>query len=382
MRFQNYRISFCIISMNRLHHLKETLPKNILDNKEYDNLEFVVLDYNSTDGMEEWMKVSMSKYILSGKIVYYHTFDPQVFSHSHSKNVAFKLASGDIVCNINADHFTGFGFAKYVNKKFNQNSNLVLTTIDYPKTRYDYQPSIDVLGKVCVRKTDFLKVNGFDEKMVNYGFEDLDFVKRIELNNISRSLIDDPSFLRFIPHDDTERFHISEAQKKSHKIYIRYFTPSKSEILLLYEDYCFQRGTLIDNSNFESENYMYAHKLRNYDFKFNLASKWKKGSWRKTNNLKVIILESEENNNLTVLRSDERINILIDEDNSYYYEVDNYDTIETVLNFDLLFKKRSIIQKNLAIMEKNLELQNTVNLDGYGRTSVLKNFELFKYISI
>ena len=46
------QISFCITCMNRLKHLQETLEKNILDNFLVDEVEFVVLDYNSQDGLE------------------------------------------------------------------------------------------------------------------------------------------------------------------------------------------------------------------------------------------------------------------------------------------------------------------------------------------
>ena len=57
--------------MNRLKHLQETLEKNILDNFLVDEVEFVVLDYNSQDGLEEWIAQSMMKYIEMGILVYY-----------------------------------------------------------------------------------------------------------------------------------------------------------------------------------------------------------------------------------------------------------------------------------------------------------------------
>ena len=60
------QISFCITCMNRLKHLQETLEKNILDNFLVDEVEFVVLDYNSQDGLEEWIAQSMMKYIEMG----------------------------------------------------------------------------------------------------------------------------------------------------------------------------------------------------------------------------------------------------------------------------------------------------------------------------
>lgn len=59
------QISFCITCMNRLKHLQETLEKNILDNFLVDEVEFVVLDYNSQDGLEEWRYCLVFNFIAS-----------------------------------------------------------------------------------------------------------------------------------------------------------------------------------------------------------------------------------------------------------------------------------------------------------------------------
>src|SRR5580704_1798101 len=62
------RISFCISCRGRLHHLRRTLPQNIADNRDYPNLEFVLLDYNSTDGLGEWVRHELSEEIASGRL--------------------------------------------------------------------------------------------------------------------------------------------------------------------------------------------------------------------------------------------------------------------------------------------------------------------------
>ena len=56
--------------MNRLEHLKVTLPKNIIDNIGYDNIEFVIVDYNSKDGLQSWINSNLKKYVDSGILVY------------------------------------------------------------------------------------------------------------------------------------------------------------------------------------------------------------------------------------------------------------------------------------------------------------------------
>jgi len=42
--------------MGRLYNLKETLPANMEANQSYPDLEFVVIDYNSPDGLGDWIK--------------------------------------------------------------------------------------------------------------------------------------------------------------------------------------------------------------------------------------------------------------------------------------------------------------------------------------
>ena len=117
-------ISLCTVCMNRLHHIKKTLPQNIEDNAAYPDLEFILLDYNSTDGLEEWVKNNMQEYIISGRLKYYKTSEPVFFDRSHSRNLMFKLAAGDILCNIDADNYTGLAFADYVNEMFYQKKNV------------------------------------------------------------------------------------------------------------------------------------------------------------------------------------------------------------------------------------------------------------------
>lgn len=53
---QSYKISFCTTCMDRLYHLKESLPINLINNSSYANIEFVVLNYNSKDEIDTWME--------------------------------------------------------------------------------------------------------------------------------------------------------------------------------------------------------------------------------------------------------------------------------------------------------------------------------------
>jgi len=104
---KKFKISFCMTCMNRLHHVKQTLETSILANRPYKNVEFVLLDYNSKDGLGQWVKNKMMKDIESGILNYYQMTNPKprYFNVPHAKNIAHKLGTGDILCNLDADNF-------------------------------------------------------------------------------------------------------------------------------------------------------------------------------------------------------------------------------------------------------------------------------------
>ena len=266
MAGKNYKISICTVCMNRLHHLKQTVVRNIKDNEFYGDIEFILLDYNSQDGMEEWVKENLTEYINTNKLIYFKTLEPDAWNPSHSKNLAFRLATGDIVCNIWSDYFTGENFADFVNFSFRDDPNIVMTPIDFHKTKPGFYPPGDVLGKVCVRKNDFLHVGGFDERIDKHGFEDHDFVNRLELLGLRRVLIDDFSYLQYLPHDDSERYTPPSVDLDA--LYVCYIDPSRSECLLLLKNGSFQKGILIDNYSINSEDFKnsFSRKIPLYQF--------------------------------------------------------------------------------------------------------------------
>ncbi len=195
------RISLCVSCMDRLHHLSETLPRNLADNQSYPDLEIVLLDYSSSDGLEHWAKDHLREWIEAGRLVYFRTTDRAHFSRSHARNLAFRLATGDILCSVDADNFTGPGFAHYVNERFDRHEQIYLRPdFDGAHVRLP-----DVFGRICVRKQDFLRIEGYDEQLVDYGYEDIDLCVRLEKGGLAPSFIEDDRFLRYIEHGNRER---------------------------------------------------------------------------------------------------------------------------------------------------------------------------------
>lgn len=177
-------ISLVTRCMNRLHDLKITLPKNIKDNSNYEKLEFVIIDYNSSDGLGDWINSNMMDHIESGRLNYFRTDRPNFFCPNHSQNVAFKAAAGDLVANVDSDNYTHFNYA-----------NRLAECASVSKKRVIIVPENFLLigskrlflkGRFAIYKSDILDLGGFDEDLdEGFGNDDVNFVLRAMLAGFS-----------------------------------------------------------------------------------------------------------------------------------------------------------------------------------------------------
>lgn len=167
-------ISLCTVCMGRTEDLKKTLIQNIFDNEDYPNLEFVILNYNSMDDMDIFMTSNLIyPYVRNGRIKYLRTSVPKFYSTSHSRNIAFRNASNSIVINVDADNYTGKGFANYINKL----AHLCPQKALFAKGKYRTH------GRIGMYKNEFEKIGGYDEELIGYGWEDISLLIRTMNSN-------------------------------------------------------------------------------------------------------------------------------------------------------------------------------------------------------
>lgn len=215
--------------MNRLTYLRQTLPANIEQNLHHPNVEFVLLDYNSQDDLEDWVKTTLKDHIESGILKYYRTYEPPYFHLSHSKNMALKLASGNIICLVDADNFAGPSYIDWVDSCFDgQGSNAIITTLE--KTRI---PLRDQGGKLAFSRELLHSVKGFDESLVGYGIDDVDLVNRLEKAGGERVFIREERFLQFLGHSTEERLKNHYLLRNLEGIYAYFLGPRTARIVYL-----------------------------------------------------------------------------------------------------------------------------------------------------
>ena len=203
------KLSLCTAIKNRLFFLKQTLPQNIADSP-LDEVEFVVLDYSSDDGLSDWIR----PFVLNGRANYFRADGQDFWRNSHAKNVSSLVATGDIVCNVDADNFVGVGFANFVIQHFKKNSGILTGP-----------PGVDgVTGRIAMRKSNFIDLGGYNEQFrFGWGCEDIDLVSRVKHTGGNVSFIDSKYLLHISHSDDLRGKHgevenFRRSQKISHDI--------------------------------------------------------------------------------------------------------------------------------------------------------------------
>lgn len=199
-----HKISFCITCMNRLSHLKKTLRRNIKYNLDYPNLEFVLLDYNSADDLQSWTFKKFKKELDQGLLKYYKTEKPKYFHMAKAKNIAHHLATGDIVCNLDADNLTGKDFAFFINSVMQDSLNVIGIHKGGKVNEYFSHHIPGCGGRIFLSKENFLKLGGYNECFIGWGHEDLEFKQRARLLGLSFVAIP-KSFLGVIRHSNHVR---------------------------------------------------------------------------------------------------------------------------------------------------------------------------------
>jgi hypothetical protein len=230
-------LSFCITSMNRLHHLRRTLPANLKWNSACPIAEFVVLDYSSSDGLAEWIRSEMYEHIESGTLVFAQAPGFTEFRRSHAKNMAHRIATGRYLCNLDADNYTGARFATYLIQHF-----LAVPKICVHSCR----------GLIAFPREYFYALGGYDERMIHgWGHEDWDLWVRSRAMGLKQVFIPGgEGFPYEIAHGDDERvkYHPVHNIGKSRAIHAEMSNASlKNNILVANAGQNWGAGRIIYN---------------------------------------------------------------------------------------------------------------------------------------
>lgn len=199
-------ISFGTSCMNRTPHLDHVYINNIETALSVsDECRFVLLNYNSQDGMHKWVQSELKKYIEKGIVKYLHTTKPTTFSQAITKNIVTKHGLCDVVSTLDADNELTPMYVKALLQCYNQPETYYTDKREWFKTELACTPRAQrrwrksarkelveaskhllihaaalphVSGRVTCYKKDLLEIGGYDESMTGWGYEEVDFINR------------------------------------------------------------------------------------------------------------------------------------------------------------------------------------------------------------
>jgi hypothetical protein len=251
--------------MNRIHHIKQTLPANIRNNTDQ-NTNFLILDYHSSDGLQEYVTEFFSDELGTGRLQLYRYEQAEYFSHAHSRNMAVALSDAELVCNVDADNFTGKDFDVFLQSQFHQRGDCVVTALSNENKSYG------AFGRMCTSKKAFQRVGGYDETFTGYGFEDYDLIRRLEASGLEKILINEESFLKTLPHGNTVRIAEQWNNKKFKRLYRQQLDEYCQVLLYLFSDGTLHYGILKEDLK-AGEHFRY----------YLSGNAWQNGSWHEDN---------------------------------------------------------------------------------------------------
>lgn len=166
-------ISYCTTCKDRLWQLEQTLPINILQTNE--NIDIVLLDYHSDDGLEKYIRSNYEEYLDDGRLKYFKLVTPMVgFDMAYAKQIVHLLSNNDVLFNLDADNHIGETVSELI--------ELPLGKMLLPRLVKGTHTAR--CGRLGIHKTDYINVGGYDIDILGMKNDDGDLVHRAWLAGI------------------------------------------------------------------------------------------------------------------------------------------------------------------------------------------------------
>jgi glycosyltransferase involved in cell wall biosynthesis len=172
---QDKSISVVICSMNRNENLQKSI-QSCLNHQDIN--EIIVLDY----GSKEPVKIQSN----SQKIKLFR-LEASYWHLSKAYNIAIQLAQSDIIIKLDADYILLDSFFDHHTIKENE----------YVSGFGQYDA---LCGFLMIYKSDFIKINGYNERIIEYGYDDDDINQRLQKHKLINKKLN-RKLIKHSPHD-------------------------------------------------------------------------------------------------------------------------------------------------------------------------------------
>ena len=218
----NFTISYCIPCMNRTHHLKKVMP-SIIEAANYSPpVEILVLDYNSTDDIDEYMASLRSVQLAEGNDITYLKYSKNKYYHmAHARNMVSLAARGKYLVETCVEVYLGKHFFSNIREEINRSKYKWLRF-------YSKKPSGIYAGIIVIEKEEFIEAGGYDERFELYGPEDRELNSRLERRGIKSRTINSTYLHPYTSSDEekTKNYRLKLTKRQMVEKMIPYYEES------------------------------------------------------------------------------------------------------------------------------------------------------------
>jgi hypothetical protein len=167
------KISFCTSCFHRLSQLQQTFDANVKAIAGDRDTEWVILNYNSTGDLDDFMMARLPN--LPRRIIYARDRIQRPWHSSVAKNMAHRLASGDVLMNLDCDNYIGDAI-EVIRSGFPKGYQM----IHLCGGRF----GDGTFGRIAMAKDSFYSLGGYDESFHPMGYQDGDLLHRAAASGI------------------------------------------------------------------------------------------------------------------------------------------------------------------------------------------------------
>jgi hypothetical protein len=160
-------ISFCTTCCNRYYQFRETYSKNIFVINALRTVEWVIINYNSSDEIHDFMMSELKT--CTERVVYGRVAAHVPWHASRAKNLAHNMARGKILVNLDCDNYV-YDTPSIIMGYF-ANGCRILHLWSGVKRDGTY-------GRIAIDRDLFLELGGYDESFEPMGYQDTDLLLR------------------------------------------------------------------------------------------------------------------------------------------------------------------------------------------------------------
>lgn len=180
-------VSIITTCKGRLDHLKECLP-TWLNQGQYKDFEIVVVDYACPENTADYIDSLQDIRVRAIRA----TDCGEYFNLSRARNIGAIESVGDVLFFIDCDTKLSKDFVRYHVEKVLVDGSFL--------TGWFYG---DATGSCIVHRRDCFDIKGYNEVVKGWGYDDIDFYKRLEARGIEQRGFHHG--IETIKHDDNDR---------------------------------------------------------------------------------------------------------------------------------------------------------------------------------